>query len=133
MKRLLIASALTLAVVAPAMAQIPAVSGPSETPQILAEVETLAAPLKPYQVKPTDPKSYPCVIIGPGNADCTEASRAIAADRAAELPPPQGIPVQSPTLQGELVSLRGVMIQMLIQQTETNRLLAEIAPPRVSK
>lgn len=105
MKRLIIASAMALTVVVPAMAQMPVMAGPpNELNQIRAELKTLA--------------------------DCTEAMRAMAADQAAELPPPAPLQADVVTIQ-QIILL--VLQQMQGQQVETNRLLSAIAAPVSSR
>jgi hypothetical protein len=70
-------------------------------------------------------RTQPCVSVSPTLADCRSAMAALKA----QPPPPQGIPVQSPTLRAELVAIQQTLLQMQIQQVETNRLLAAMAAP----
>lgn len=41
--------------------------------------------------------------------------------------PPQGIPVQSPTLLAELIKMHEAMLEMHLEQVETNRMLGILA------
>jgi hypothetical protein len=71
----------------------------------------------------------PCVVVSPVEGDCR--ARMAALESMPKKPDP-GIPVKSDAISSELVAIQSALLQLQMQQVETNRLLSVIAGPRAS-